>query len=181
MNHSEISHRYARVLLNLTESEGVTERLLNAFGSLEILLKKPSEFMHFMLSPQFDHALKIDLLKRSLGPDHDQILMTFLLFLIQKKRIVFLPEILKEYQRLAAEKLGILNVRLITAAALDAETSERLARKLEELFRKKTQIKQEINQSLIGGGILMIGNKSLDASIKGKLLRLKKHLLRGAP
>ncbi len=180
MNNSEISHRYAKVMFRMAPSQDLVESLLKKLEPLEILLQKPSEFLRFMVSPQFDDALKMDFLKRSLGDDSDSILLTFILFLLKKKRIEFLPEIIKEYGRLTSEKFGILDVRLIAAAPVDAETIEKLTEKLDKLFQRKTVIKEDIKPSLIGGGILMIGNKMLDASIKGKLQRLKKHLLRGA-
>ncbi len=179
MNNSEISNRYARVLFRMVPLQDSVESQLKDFGPLEILLQKPSEFLRFMVSPQFDDALKIDLLKRSLGDDCDPTIATFLLFLLKKKRLEFLPEIIKEYRRLTSEKLGIIDVRLISAAAVDTETNEKLTQKLDKLFQRKTQINHEIKPSLIGGGILMIGNKMLDASIRGKLSRLKKHLLKG--
>ncbi len=186
MNTSEISHRYAKVLFHMASSQGLIENVLKSIEPLEILLQKPSEFLRLMVSPQVDDDVKMMFLKRSLGDGQSQednpqskILEKFLLFLLKKGRIKFLPEILQEYQRLASEKLGVLNIRLISAAPVDAETNEKLVHKLEELFQQKTQIKQKIDPSLIGGGIFMIGNKMLDGSIKGKLLRLKKHLLRG--
>ncbi len=162
----------------MVQSQGSVE-LLKDFGPLDILMQRPSEFLRFMMSPQFDDALKVDLLKRSLGENYDPLIETFILYLFKKKRLEFLPEIIKEYRRLVSEKLGILDVRLISATAVDAGTNEKLAQKLDELFQRKTIINNEIKPSLIGGGILMIGNKMLDASVKGKLSRLKKHLLRG--
>ena len=181
MNTSEISHRYARVLFRMVQSHDSIESQLKDFEPLEILVQKPSEFLRFMNSPQFDDTLKIDLLKRSLGDNCDPIIATFLLYLFKKKRLEFLPEIIKEYRRLVSEKLGILNVRLISASSVDADTNDKLTQKLDKLFQRKTTIQHEIKPSLIGGGILMIGNKMLDASVKGKLTRLKKHLLRGTP
>ncbi len=163
----------------MAQSQDSIESQLKDFEPLEILLQKPSEFLRFMVSPQFEDRLKIDLLKRSLRDNCDPIIATFLLYLFKKKRLEFLPAIIKEYRRLVSEKLGILDVRLITAASVDADTNDKLKQKLDKLFQRKTNIQHEIKPSLIGGGILMIGNKMLDASIRGKLSRLKKHLLKG--
>lgn len=178
---SEIANRYARALFRTASDNTQLEVHLKCFEAISPLLQDSSQFLHWMASPQIAQNLKMEMLERNLGSIFDRKLLDFLLLLIKKGRFQELPAIAKEYQRLVAKKLGILDVQLITTVAIDESTKEKLALKLKEKFGLKPCIHEEIDPALIGGSILVIGNQVIDNSVKGKLQRLKKHLLRGTP
>lgn len=138
-----------------------------------------SRFFYLCASPQLDQKSKIEFLERCLGGDTDKKLVDFFIFLLKKRRLEFLPEIIAEFKRLAGEELGSMDVLLTTSVPIDEETEKKLQVKLEEKLHKKICIKKEIDPTLISGGILMIGNQRIDSSLRGRLQRLRKYLLRG--
>lgn len=178
---TEIANRYAKALFRLTPEKNQIEETLKILCALKPLLVVPSSFMHWMASPQIDINLKRTLIAKNFNDDSTKLLKNFLLYLLDKQRFQYLPEIIEEYHRLAINKLGMISVRLISSQALDAENKKKLSERLEAKFERIPHINEEIDPSLIAGNILIIGNQMLDSSLKGKLMRLKKHLLKGTP
>lgn len=175
----ELASRYARALFRTADESNQLEVQSKSLEAISSLLEPSSQFLHWMAAPQIAHNLKIEMLERNLGSICNRQLMDFLLLLLKKGRFQELPGIVKEYQGLVAKKLGILDVRLITTVAIDEPTKEKLELKLKEKFGLKPRIHEEIDPSLIGGSVIVIGSQVIDNSVKGRLLRLKKHLLRG--
>lgn len=178
---SEVSNRYARALFRIACESNQLEAYMKSFEAIAPLLRKPSNFLYWAASPEITRNLKIEMLERTLSGICDRRLLDFILLLLQKRRLQLLPEIVTEFRRQATKKLGILDVQLITTVAIDASTKENLALKLKQKFGLTPSIQEEIDPALIGGSVIKIGSQVIDNSVKGKLLRLKKHLLRGAP
>jgi F-type H+-transporting ATPase subunit delta len=179
LNRSEVSFRYGRALYAIASREKKVESWLKELDEITPFLEDKSRFLYICASPQLDQKTKIGFIERCLGHDADPQLVKFYIFLIEKRRFQFLPAIVAEYQRLAGEELGSLSIDLITSDPIDEEAERKLQTKLEEKLQKKITIRKKIDPTLISGGILMIGNRRIDSSLRGRLLRLRKHLLRG--
>lgn len=163
----------------MASSEKKVEKWLKELDEIAPFLEHKSRFLYICMSPQLDQKTKIELIDKCLGGNADRQLVNFYIFLLKKRRLQFLPEIVAEYQRLAEEELGFMTVRLITSSPIDEEAERKLQATLEAKLQKKINIQKEIDSTLISGGILMIGNRRIDSSLRGRLLRLKKYLLRG--
>lgn len=177
---SEIADRYARALFRAADNAGQQEEDATSLEALAPLLQKSSPFLHWMLSPQIPRKKKIEMLEKHLGGACSRRVSDFLLLLIDKGRFQELPGIVENYRRRFREKSGLIDVRLITTVPIDDSAKEKLASKLQGMFGLKPQIRQEIDPAIIGGSVIAIGNKIIDNSVRGKLSRLKNHLLRGS-
>lgn len=178
MSSTEISCRYARALFAMAERETKVEKWQMVLNEIASLFEEERRFLSLCLSPQLEQKLKIQLIERTFANLVEQPLIDFLLLLLKKRRLQLFPEICLAFERLADVKLGRLAIRLITALPLDEQAEKRLQESLESKFHQKIYIKREIDPSLLAGGMLMIGNKRVDATLQGKLLRLKKYLLK---
>jgi F-type H+-transporting ATPase subunit delta len=176
---SELAKRYAKALFRTAADDRQLEVQAKCLEAIEPLLKHSSQFLNWMAAPQITENLKAEMLERNLGGTFDRKLLDFLLFLLKKGRFQELPDIVKEYRRMVAKKLGILDVRLITTVPIDEPTKDKLAQKLEAKYGLKPRFHDEIDPALIGGSVIVIGSQEMDNSVRGRLLRLKKHLLRG--
>ena len=100
-------------------------------------------------------------------------LQRFLALVIRNKRVEYLPAILQDYRALYRRKKGITRAWLTTAV----ENPE-LAGKLAELMKRqgftKIDFKTEVNPDLIGGFIVQVEDKRLDASIASQLRDIRK-------
>lgn len=172
----DVASKYSKALFNLTPSVQDLEKRLNQLQDILKLLDKPY-LKNFFASPQISQQQKIEFLKEVLKKNVDNELLSFFLLLLDKKRLKYLPEIAKHYRELIRNKKGIIKARLLTAVPLDEKTRASLKEKLDKMYHKNIEIDNQIDPSLIGGGIIFIGSQMLDFSLNGKLNKLKKDLL----
>lgn len=173
----EIALKYSRALFRIKHSQNEIEKMLVDLEFILAALNVRPGIMDFFSSPKISKKEKQQVLEKSFAEQIDPQILKFILFLVEKKRIVFFPAIVADFKQQLIERSGILQVLLITATQVDQDTRELLKKKLESAYEKKIEINEELDPKLIAGGILIFSNKLIDFSVKGKLDRLKKDLL----
>jgi len=123
------------------------------------------------LDPRTKRAALEDLLEGS-----DQLLRNFLLVLVDKNRAGKLEEIAREFERLAAEHEGVVHAELTTAVELSDSDAEELLQQIERASGQKVVATRSVDPDLIGGVVLQVGSHRLDASVRGRLERLRREL-----
>lgn len=92
--------------------------------------------------------------------------------LADNKRIALLPEIARQFTALKAEKEKTLAVEIRTAFPLDAAVAERLAQALGKRWQCQVVLETEVDPGLLGGAIIKAGDTIIDASVRGRILKL---------
>jgi F-type H+-transporting ATPase subunit delta len=100
----------------------------------------------------------------------------FVLLLVEKGRTGQLEEIGREFERLVAAEEGRLEVELTTAVELSDEDADRLVGQIERASGRTVVATRNVDPSLIGGLILQAGSQRVDASVRGRLDRLRHQL-----
>jgi F-type H+-transporting ATPase subunit delta len=103
-----------------------------------------------------------------------QELKKLLELMAQRNRLGLLRELLQEVEQFVNERLGIVKAEIISAMELDEEVLKKIKEKIEQLFGKKAEVSVKLDPSLIGGFVVKVADKVLDASIKHQLEELKK-------
>jgi F-type H+-transporting ATPase subunit delta len=85
-------------------------------------------------------------------------------------------EIAREFDRLAAQEEGILDVELTTAVGLRDHEARQVIDQIEKASGRKVEAKRHVDPALIGGIVLQAGSMRLDASVRGRLDRLRREL-----
>jgi F-type H+-transporting ATPase subunit delta len=93
----------------------------------------------------------------------------FVQVLVQNNRLDLMPLIRAHYESLKREKEGVLEARIISALPMSEEQVKQLVAQLESKYKRKVTAQVEIDASLIGGVKIIIGDKVIDATIRGKL------------
>lgn len=106
--------------------------------------------------------------------EQEEIDKNISLYLVSKGRLGDIKDILEEYKKLYYIEKNIIDVKGIFASDLSAEQKDALIKKLENSTKKNVNLEVEIDKSLIGGGILKIGDKVIDGSIKSQLASMSK-------
>lgn len=174
---TEIALRYAKALYRLAANQAEKEIFFRDLTRVLVALNHVPKAMCFFLSPQIDQSQKKKILEKCFGKDMDPKALAFLFLLLEKIRFNYFPQIVKEFSRMLDKELGRVESRLITAEPMSKGDIEQLKGKLEKVYRKKFVIQEEVDKRLIGGGILVIGNKLVDFSLRKQLQRLKEDLL----
>ena len=92
---------------------------------------------------------------------------------VEKKRGAQLREIHREFERLVAEDERRLTVELTTAYELSDEEAQQILAKIEQASGRPVDATRTVDPDLIGGIVLQAGSMRVDASVRGRLERLR--------
>jgi F-type H+-transporting ATPase subunit delta len=125
--------------------------------------------------PEVDSRVKEDVLAR-VASGADGIVVNFLKLLAEKGRAAELEDVGEELDALVAQEQRVLDVELTTAHELSDEEFGRILGRIEEASGRKVQAERRVDPDLIGGIVLQAGSMRLDASVRGRLERLRHDL-----
>jgi F-type H+-transporting ATPase subunit delta len=128
-------------------------------------------------NPEIEPWKKADVLAR-VAEGSDEEVVNFLRLLAEKGRAGELPQIVDELDTLVAAAQRILDVELTTATQLSDQDFGRILDRIEEASGRKVQATRKVDPDLIGGIVLQAGSMRLDASVRGRLERLRHDLTR---
>jgi F-type H+-transporting ATPase subunit delta len=128
-------------------------------------------------NPEIEPWKKADVLAR-VAEGSDEEVVNFLRLLAEKGRAGELPQIVDELDTLVAAAQRILDVELTTATQLSDRDFDRILGRIEEASGRKVQATRKVDPDLIGGIVLQAGSMRLDASVRGRLERLRHDLTR---
>ena len=106
----------------------------------------------------------------------DGIVVNFVKLVAEKGRAAELAELSAEFDALVAAEQRILDVQLTTAHRLSDEDFGRIVGRIEQASGRKVQAERKVDPDLIGGIVLQAGSMRLDASVRGRLERLRHEL-----
>ena len=144
------------------------QQLRSAFESapdLEALLE----------NPELDSRLKADILAQ-VATGSEEIVVNFLRLIAEKGRAAELADIVAELDVLVAQEKRILDVELTTATVLSDDEFDQILEQIETASGRKVQAERKVDPELIGGIVLQAGSMRLDASVRGRLERLRSDL-----
>jgi F-type H+-transporting ATPase subunit delta len=133
------------------------------------------ELAALLVNPETDSRVKADVLEKVLG-GADELVRNFVRLVVEKGRASELHEIAAEFEALVAAEEKVLDVELTTAEALSEQEFERILGQIEQASGHKVQASRTVDPDLIGGIVLQAGSMRLDASVRGRLDRLRQQL-----
>jgi F-type H+-transporting ATPase subunit delta len=126
-------------------------------------------------NPEVDTLVKSRVLAQ-VADGFDELVVNFVRLVAEKGRAAELGEITGELDSLVAAEEQILDVELTTAHELSDEEFDRILGRIEEQSGRKVQATRQVDPDLIGGIVLQAGSMRLDASVRGRLERLRHEL-----
>jgi F-type H+-transporting ATPase subunit delta len=127
-------------------------------------------------NPELDPTTKAGLVQELLG-GADELVSNFLRLAAEKGRIGEIEEIARELDRLVAVLEGRLTVELTTAYALSEPDARGIVETIEEASGRKVEATRKVDPAIIGGLVLQAGSLRVDASVRGRLERLRRELV----
>jgi F-type H+-transporting ATPase subunit delta len=133
--------------------------------------------LHALLrNPQLDSAAKMSILGELIA-DADELVRNFLQLVAEKGRVGEIEEIARDFERLWAEEEGVLNVEVTTAVELSDEDAGAIVKQIEEASGRSVEASRKVDPALVAGIVLQVGSMRLDASVRGRLERLRQELV----
>jgi len=167
---------YARALFDAALEEGRLEQVRADLGELAEAAADVPELRELLRNPQLDPRAKTAALE-DLLQGADELVRNFVLLLSDKGRSGLLEEIAREFERLVAEHEGTIHVELTTAVELSDADARKLVKQIEEASGRRVEASRSVDPDLIGGIVMQVGSHRLDASVRGRLERLRRQLV----
>jgi F-type H+-transporting ATPase subunit delta len=133
------------------------------------------ELQEMLDNPEVDSRVKAEVLTR-IVEGSDELVSNFVRLLAEKGRAGELAEIVAEFDVLVASEEQVLDVELTTAHELTDQEFGRIVGRIEQASGRKVQAERKVDPDLIGGIVLQAGSMRLDASVRGRLERLRHDL-----
>ena len=172
-----LDRRYALALYEVAEQKGKVDEYLGDLREICELIENNKDFFEVIKHPQIGTKQKKKTFINIFKGKIDEELLSFLLILIEKDRILFLKEKLKEMEEIHLEKLNVLQGIVKTTVPLEENEYNSLVDKLEKKYNKEVILKKEIDPEILGGIYVRIGNDVIDGTVKTRLDDLEKLML----
>ena len=182
MTGNIVSRRYAKALFSVGQKQG--EKSLVEYGEvlveLSSALKDSPEGLRFFQNPVFSAEEKKAVLGKLLesGSDGD-VVKNFCYLLADKGRLSCISEIAHEYSKMLDAVQGVVRGKLVTAIQLTQKRQSEIKDRLEDQLKCKLELEFAVSQKILGGVVLKVGSKVLDASIRAQLQMMKEQIKRG--
>ena len=173
MDTEAIAKRYASAIYDIAESSDKIGEIREALNILAENYNEDEEFKVFLLDPSIKYDEKVKYLHKSfdfISEDAFKIIN----YLVKKGRVSLAEKIKDSYLKIYYEKNNKILVNATFTKELSDNQREALMKKLEEKYKKKIVLNLSVDEELIGGGIIKIGNKVIDGSIKSQIENIKK-------
>ncbi len=177
MNDSLITVRYARALFLLAKEKGLLVRYKADIEKVADVCRKSTEFIRFLNNPVIRTSKKTALFSEIFADSVHEGTLKFLNLILENNREVYLPGICRDFLSLTREEMGIKTAVITTASEFSEKATGKIKKALEKAFHSKIELTRKTNKRIIGGMILQIEDKQLDASLATQLRKIRTTLL----
>lgn len=175
MKGTKAAIRYAKSLLDLALEKGNLDSVAGDMNFFSQTLENNPELGRLLNSPIIEGGKKIEVFKSVFG-QFEPVTMSFFELVTTNGREGVLPQIAKTFEAEVKAHKGIVPIELVTAVALDDATRKTILAKVDEHVTGTLEVKETIDAELIGGFIVKMGDKQIDASVSNQLNNLKQRL-----
>lgn len=170
-----VASRYAKSLLDLAQEQGQLDTVRKDMESVISVLKSNSELLAILKNPIIKGDKKRNILAAIFEGNISPIILSFFYILVNKGRAAILLDIAQEFIREYNEAKGIVKASVTSATALSEANLAELQQIITDEIKAEVILKNIVDPSLIGGFVVRVGDRQIDASIAGKLNKLEKH------
>jgi F-type H+-transporting ATPase subunit delta len=175
----QIARVYADALFGVAKDRGKLDAIREQLGQVADAIAGNHDLQVFFFSPYFSSAEKRDGIARAVSGAEPE-LINFLELLAEKHRMPAIFRIRRRFDELWAVENKRLEVRLTSAVELDPAIVERVGAEIERQTGHRIDLESNVDEDILGGLVLRVGNMVLDASVRNKLERLRRQVAQAA-
>ncbi len=175
MLENQVGKRYAEALSGNISDEGVLEKALENLRSFNEAMKTEPELARFFEHPSISSDKKQNVVQEICNRlDVDEKVANTMTLLNERGKILFLGKIVEYFEQVVDRRLNRTRVQVTSAHPLTTANIDRLKAALNKILGKTILIDTEVDESLIGGIMLRIGDQVADDTIRNRLEILKR-------
>ncbi|MBK5270725.1 MAG: ATP synthase F1 subunit delta [Bacteroidia bacterium] len=175
MPNPRLAFRYAKALLDLAVEKEQLDEVYTDMLWLKSVCKSNPDFVNMLKSPVVPGDKKNKILKAIAGDRLGKMVTSFNSLLIQKAREASLPEIVNAFIVQYKEYKNIYIIKLTTAGSMDKGLKEAIVKQVKLIGGfENIELEEKIDNAIVGGFVLQVGDKLIDASIAYDLKTIAK-------
>ncbi len=168
-----LDRRYALALYEMCKEAGNIETVLEELGEVVEEMDNNEGLIKIIRNPQINKHNKKRIFEELFKGKIEDELLSFLLLLIDKGRILYLREKYNQFRLVYLKNNNTVVAKIKSVIPLNHNERETIKSKLEKRYEKTVIIEEEIDKSLLGGMLISVGDETIDGTIKTKLMDLK--------
>jgi F-type H+-transporting ATPase subunit delta len=171
---SGLAGRYAAALFELAEDEGTLDAVAGNLHALRVMVDESADLERLIRSPVLsreEQGRALAALGERAG--FNPLTRRFLGVLAHKRRLFALPEVVEAYDAMLAEHKGEVGAEVVSAVPLSATQLESVRRHLSDAVGQTVKLSAAVDPDLLGGVVVRLGSRMIDASIRTKLRQLE--------
>ena len=177
MSIFKVASRYAKSLIDLAKEKGTLEQVKSEIEQVAAVIKENTELKAVLANPIIKTDKKQNILKALFQGKVSQEVSGFFDIMVRKGRGELVYATALEFIREYDELKGIVNAEVTSATPLSDTNLQALKATLQEQINAQVLLTNKVDKSLIGGFVVKVGDKQVDASIAGKLNKLERHFI----
>jgi F-type H+-transporting ATPase subunit delta len=166
---------YARALYDAASDADTAKEVQAELAAVAAAMAELPELRSVVGNPQLDAGSKAAVLEAAVG-EPSELMTNFLRLVSEKGRAGSVEGIHAEYERIVARAEGQLTVELTTAYELSDDEANEIVERIERASGRRVEATRNVSPELIGGIVLQAGSLRADASVRGRLERMKQEL-----
>ena len=163
---------YAEAMIQLAESKGEMDLLARELADFASRIEQSADLASFLTSPLTDREARETAVEKLFRGKYSDLFIDSLQVLNRKGRANLVPAVAEAYALAREERLGRIRIIVRSAAPLTDELRAGLRDVAARYTNKEAELAEEIDESLIGGLVVQIGDEKFDGSVRTKLVRL---------
>lgn len=180
MTNLILARRYAKALLLLGKEENQYKEYGEILKDFASTLRANEPLADALMNPIYPLKERRAVLEKVISiTEMPKMVTSFLLLLMNKRRLSMLEAIIEIYDQLIDEMENIARARVKAATELSDDDAESVKKVLEQITGQSVRMEMEVDPDLIGGVVAQVGDLVLDGSIRRQLLNIKESLKRG--
>ena len=175
----ELAQVYSRALFQSAMEHGELDVIQEQLGTWADALGENKNLQTFFFSPRFSSVEKKDAIRKIIEGGNERFL-NFLELLAERHRLPATFRIRRAFDELWREEHKMLPVEVTSAIELDDALVRSIGDRIQNQTGRRIELTSRVDPDIIGGIVLRVGNKVLDASVHGRLERLRRQITRAA-
>jgi F-type H+-transporting ATPase subunit delta len=177
MKGFKVAGRYAQSLLELSQEQKSVDAVLKDMAAFIDVANDNRDFTAFLNNPIIKADKKNAVLDK-VFPSFQELSQKFVHILTKNRREILLPLIAEDYIAKVKADRGIVPVTLTSAVKLDDTVKQSILAKLSKAIKGEIELDEKVDEDLIGGFVVRMGDTRIDASVSHQLSELKQRLTR---
>jgi len=170
---SEVAEPYAQALMALAKDQGLTEQFGTDVAFLLDALTSSDDLAGFLANPLMGVDVKKCVLSQLSTDRVSPLMQSFLMLLVDKNRIMYLADVLQQYQVLLRELTQTVLAEVTAAVELSDQQKDAIRQKVIGLTgARQVELSINVDPAILGGLVIQVGSQIIDASLRGQLRRI---------